>query len=148
LEPKSRHEELITTLDDDAYHLSSKDYSRPRRTVSTFGSQLEAFFLHYPFASVRVIAQHIYTRAPTIKDFLHKEPGMRKTSRRWVPRLLREAPKAARAEASREMLRILQDSEEKDFEGIVTSDESWFRCLSACSKMFARSPAEVTPRIR
>jgi hypothetical protein len=65
-----------------------------------------------------------------------------------VPHFLSEAQKAARVKASKEMLRILQDSEENKFEGIVTGDESWFRYLYLCSKIFARSPAEIVPRIR
>jgi hypothetical protein len=72
---------------------------------------------------------------------------MTKFSRRWVRHFLSEAQKAARAEVSKEMLRILQDSEENKFDGIVTGEESWFRYLYPCSKMFARSPAEVVPRI-
>jgi hypothetical protein len=51
---------------------------------------------------------------------------MRKSSRLWVPHFLGEAQKAARVKASKEMLRILQDSEANKFDGIVTGDESWF----------------------
>jgi hypothetical protein len=160
---KKIHEELITTLGDDAYHLSQiktwlqrfkngdlscKGHSRPERPVLTLGSQFEAFLLKSPFTSARVIAKHFCTTAPTIKDILHRELGMRKFSRSWVPHFLSEAQKAARVKASKEMLRILQDSEENKFDGIVTGDESWFRYLYPCSKIFARSPAEVVPRIR
>jgi hypothetical protein len=52
---------------------------------------------------------------------------MRKFSPSLVPHFLSEAQKAARIEASKEMLRILQDSEENKFDGIVTGDESLFR---------------------
>jgi hypothetical protein len=73
---------------------------------------------------------------------------MRKFSFRWVFRFLSEAQKSARVEASKEMLRILQDSEENKFDGILTGDEFWFRYLLSCSKSFAQSPAEVVSRIR
>jgi hypothetical protein len=154
---------LISTLGRDAYHLSQiktwlqrfkngdlscKDHSRPGRPVLTLGSRLETSLLKYPFASARVIAQHFCTTAPTIKDILHRELGIRKFSRHWVPYFFSEAQKAAGAEASKEMLQILQDSEGNKFDGIVTGDESWFRHLYPCSKMLARWPAEVVPRIR
>jgi transposase len=105
---KKIHEELITTLGDDAYHLwqiktwlqrfkngdlSCKDHSRPGRPVLTLGSQLQAFLLKYPFPSARVIARHFCTTAPTIKDILHRELGMAKFSRRWVLHFLSEAQK-------------------------------------------------------
>jgi hypothetical protein len=57
---------------------------------------------------------------------------MRRFSRRWVPHFLSEAQEAARVEASKEMLRILQDMEENKFDGIVTGDEPWFRYFYMC----------------
>jgi hypothetical protein len=44
------------------------------------------------------------------------------------------------------LLRIGQESEANDFDGIATGNKSEFRYLSPCSKMFAWSPAEVIPR--
>jgi hypothetical protein len=44
------------------------------------------------------------------------------------------------------MLRILQESETNDFDGIATGDESWFQ-HTASSKRFARSAADVIPRM-
>jgi hypothetical protein len=40
------------------------------------------------------------------------------------------------------------ESEEKHFEGTARGDESWFQCSYPSSKMFARSPTDVTPRMR
>jgi transposase len=63
---KKIHEELITTLGDDAYHLSQiktwlqrfkngdlscKDCSRPGRPVFTLGSQLEALLFYQKVAN-------------------------------------------------------------------------------------------------
>jgi hypothetical protein len=80
-----------------------------------------------PFASARVIAQHFLATGPTIKDILQRELGMRKFSRRWVPHFLSPAQKVARVEALKTILRVLQDAESNDFEGIAIVDESWFR---------------------
>jgi hypothetical protein len=103
---------------------------------------------NYPFASARVIAQHFLAKVPTIQDTLQRELGRRKFSRRWVPHLLIPAQKVARVEASKTILRVLQDTESNDFEGIVTGDEFWFRYCYSSSTMFARAPSEVRPRSR
>jgi hypothetical protein len=73
---------------------------------------------------------------------------MRKFSPRKVPHSLTSAQQVARVDASIEMLRILQESEANDFNGVTTSDEFWFQYISLSSKMFSRSPADVIPRTR
>jgi hypothetical protein len=112
------------------------------------GQQLEAFMQKYPFASARVIARHFLTTVLTIKDILQRELGTRKFSRRWVAHLPGPARKVARVKASETILRVLQDAESNDFEGIATDDESWFRYCYPFSTMFARAPSDVTPRTR
>jgi hypothetical protein len=102
----------------------------------------------YPFASAKIIAQHFLTPVPTIKDILQRELGMGKFSRRWVPHFLSPAQKVARVEASKTILRVLQDAESNDFEGIAMGDESWFRYRYPSSTMFALAPSEVIPRTR
>jgi hypothetical protein len=71
---------------------------------------------------------------------------MREFSRCWVLHSLSDAQKVARVEASKETLRILQESETNDFDGIATGDESWFQHTTASSKMFTRPAAAVIPR--
>jgi hypothetical protein len=65
-----------------------------------------------------------------------------------VPHFLSPAQKVARVEVSKTILRILQDAELNDFEGIATGDESWFRHCHPFSTMFARAASEVIPRMR
>jgi hypothetical protein len=60
---------------------------------------------------------------------------------------LSDAQKVARVGAAK-MLRILQQSETNDFNGIATGDESWFQRTTSSSNMFARSAADVIPRTR
>jgi hypothetical protein len=91
----------------------------------------------YPFASARVIAQHFLTRVLTIEDILQRELGMRKFSWRWVPHFLSPAQKVARVEASKTILRVLQDAESNDFEGITTGDGFWFRYCYPSLTVFA-----------
>jgi hypothetical protein len=104
--------------------LSYKDSPCSGRPLLTLGPRLEVFMQKYPFASARVIAQHFLTTVPTIKDILQRELGMGKFSRGWVPHFLSPAQKVACVEASKTILRVLQDAESNDFEGIATGDES------------------------
>jgi hypothetical protein len=64
---------------------------------------------------------------------------MRKFSRRWVPHFLSPAQKVAHVEASKTILRVLQDPESDDFEGIATGGEFWFRYCYPSSTVFARA---------
>jgi histone-lysine N-methyltransferase SETMAR len=59
---------------------------------------------------------------------------------------LSDAPKVACVEAAKEMLRILYESEMNDFNGIATSDKSWFHHTTAFLKVFACLAADVIPR--
>jgi hypothetical protein len=135
---KRIHEELKITLGDDSYAVSqieiwlqkfsSGGFSRkapPRsgRPLLTLRPQFEAFMQKYPFASARVIAEHFLTTVPRIKDILQRELGMRQFSRRWVPHFLSPAEKVSCVEASKTILRVLQDAKSNDFEGIAP-DES------------------------
>jgi hypothetical protein len=81
------------------------------------GPQLELFMQRCPFFSASVIAQHFLTTVPTIKDIRQRELGMRKFSPRLVPHFLSPAHKVARVEASKTLLRVLEDAESNDFEG-------------------------------
>jgi hypothetical protein len=65
-----------------------------------------------------------------------------------VPHFLSPAQTVARGEASKTRLRILQNAESNDFEGIAMDDESWFRHCYPSSTMFARAPSEAIPRTR
>jgi hypothetical protein len=92
------------------------------------------------------IAEHFLATASAGKEILQRELGMRKSSRRWVPRSLNNAQKVACIEAAKETLRILQKSQTNDFDGSATGDQSWFQNTTASSKMFPPSAADVIPR--
>jgi hypothetical protein len=65
-----------------------------------------------------------------------------------VPDFLSPAQKVSRIEASKTTLRVLQDAESNDFEGIATGDEFWFTYCYPSSTMFVRAPSEVIPRMQ
>jgi hypothetical protein len=82
---KKIHEELMNTLGDDSYgvyqikiwlqkfrngDLSCKDFPGSGQPLLTLGPRLGAFMQKDPFASARVIAQHLLTTVSLIKDIL------------------------------------------------------------------------------
>jgi hypothetical protein len=79
------HQELMSTLGDDAYGLSqiktwlqrfrTRDLScnnipRAGRSPLTLGPQVDAFLQKYLFASARIIARHFLTTVSTVKEIL------------------------------------------------------------------------------
>jgi hypothetical protein len=100
------------------------------------------------FFSERVLVQHFLTSVQTNKGIFHREMGLKKFMRRWVPHFLSLAQKVVRVEASTQRLRILDESEENHFERIPTGGESWFQYSYPSPKMLARSPTDVIPRMR
>jgi hypothetical protein len=121
---------------------------RMRDDHPDFRPQVEAFLQRYLFASVRTIAKHFLIIASTVKGILQRELGMRQFSRRWIPHSLSDAQKVARVEGAKEMLKIVQESETNDFDGISTGEKLWLQHTTASPKMFARSAAYIIPRTR
>jgi hypothetical protein len=93
------HQELVTTLRDDAYgasevktwfqkfrnrDISCKDVPRPGPPPLTLAPQLRTFLEEYPFVSARVNARHFLPTVPTIRDIPQRELGMRKFSPCWA----------------------------------------------------------------
>jgi hypothetical protein len=109
---------------------------------------LDAFLQKFPFASAQTIAKHSLVSPHTVKEILQKGLGMRKFSRCRVPHSLTSAQTVPRADASIEMLRILQESKTNDFDAVTTGDEFWFQYIYPSSEMFTRSPADVIPKMR
>jgi hypothetical protein len=109
---------------------------------------LETFLQNCLCSSTWGIANHFRAIVSQMKDILEKELELTKWSPRMVPHFLGPDQMAACVEASEEIMRILQESEVNQFGGIAEDNESWFRYFGGHSKMFARSPAEIIPRMR
>jgi hypothetical protein len=83
-----------------------------------------------------------------VKEILQGELGMRKFSGRWVAHSLSSPEEVALVAGSKDMLSILQESEENHFHGIPTGDKSWFQHLCSSSEMLAFSRSDIIPRRR
>jgi hypothetical protein len=117
---------------------SCKEAPRTRRPPLTLQPQLAAFLQKYPFANAPVLAQPFLTSVPAIKEILRGQLGLNKFSRRRLSHCLSPAQNVVCVEASKEMLRILHQSEKSHFKGNATGDESQFQNSDPSSKMFGR----------
>jgi hypothetical protein len=97
------HKELASTLQDNAISLStvknwprrckSCDLScgeeeRAGRPLISMGPALQRFLNKFPFANTLVMSGHFSVDGATIKSILHRELGLSKFTRLWVPHLL------------------------------------------------------------
>jgi hypothetical protein len=119
-----------------------------RKTPHNFRGGLSKFFSKYPFSSAKNVASHRDISVSRVKDFLPRELGLRKFTRRWVPHSLLHCQKNERVAQPRLLLNLLQRHQTADFNAITTEDESWFRHVYPAGTMYAKSPCDITSCVR
>jgi hypothetical protein len=128
--------------------LSCLNENRPGRPLTILGPVLKKFLDKHPFASAKILSRHFDISPPTVKEILHRELGLKKYSRRWVPHELSKGQKKCRVDQSEMLLDMLQLHAEHNFEGITTGDESWFPYTTYGNSMFVSSAREVVSRTK
>jgi transposase len=98
--------------------------NRAGRPPAIFGDVSSKFFSKYPFVSAKNVVSHFDITVSTVKDFLAREPRLRKYPRRWVPLSLSERQKNGRVSQSRLLLDLLQCHQTADFNATAAKDES------------------------
>jgi transposase len=160
---KTIHAQLLATLGGQAVSISTakrwlrrfkagdtscEEAERLGRPMLMMGDSFRMFLEKYPFASAKIMSDHFDVSRATVKAILSRELRRRKSTRRWVPDLLDEAQKNHRARAAIEMLTLLREREEVEFDGLVTGDESWFIVHYEPRAMFAPAREKVPPYVR
>jgi transposase len=105
---------------------SLEDAERPGKPMLMMGDSFRTFLEKSQFASAKIMSEHFDVSHATVKEILSRELRLHKYTRRWVPHLLDDAQKNHRTLAAIEMLALLREREEVEFDGLVTGDESWF----------------------
>jgi hypothetical protein len=111
-----------------------KNLPRPGRSPLTLGPQFEVYLQKYLSASAWMIAKSRLTTVPPVREIPRENLGKKilaAPGTHWLSPL----EKIADIEASRETLRILQDSKVNYFDGTTTGDESWFQYLYSSSEI-------------
>jgi hypothetical protein len=91
---------------------------------------------------------HVNVSYAPVQDILPRELGLRKFSGRRLLHQLSDAQDKFRVDTSVELLALLDQCSELQFEGIATRDGSWVCYLIESKSMFVRRPKEVIPRLR
>jgi hypothetical protein len=117
--------------------LSCGDPERPERPLISIGPALQRFLKKPPFLTARVMSGNFS---------VDRGLGLRKFTLRWVPHILSAEQKLTRVAESQSLVAIRANFAEKNFQGTIPGDESWFTSLTEYDAMFTFSPAEVTPR--
>jgi hypothetical protein len=153
------HKELVSTFHNNAISLSAVknwlrgfksgdlscgDNERSGRHLISLGFRSSALAEEVSFVSARVMTGHFSVDRAASKSSLDRELGLRNFTGRWVPHILSAEHNLRRVTESLSLLTILANLVEKNFQGIITGDESWFADLIESDVMFASSPAEVT----
>jgi hypothetical protein len=97
-----------------------------------------------PFSSVRELSRLTYLSRTTIHRHLTESLCFAIRYLRWIPHRLSDQQKAIRVNLSRELLRVLEVQQSRDWHDIVTLDESWFYFSTDHERIWL-APGETVP---
>ena len=75
---------------------------------------------------VREIAHDLDISVGSVETILHEHLCMTKLAARWVPRLLTDSMKKARADCCKELLHLYNANPNEFLSRAITGDETWF----------------------
>jgi hypothetical protein len=128
--------------------LSCGNEERPARPLTSLCPAFLFILKKFSSASARVMAGNFAVDRATIKSILDRELGLKKFTCRWVPHMLSAEQRLGTVTESQSLLTILANLlAEKNVQGIIIEDKSWFAYLIESDAIFASSPAEVTARV-
>jgi transposase len=163
LRGKAIHAQLLATLGGQAVSLSivqrwihrfragdtsCEDAKRPGKPMLMMGDSFRTFLERYPFGSAKIMSEHFDVSRATVTKILSRELRLRKYTRRWVPHLLDDAQKNHQILAAIEMLALLREREEVEFDGLVTGDQFWFIYHYEPRAIFVPAREKVPPYVR
>jgi hypothetical protein len=97
---------------------------------------------------VRRIARATHLPPTTVYRRLRDTLGFTVRHLRWVPHILSDQQKQRRVECSRELLTLLESQQRRDWQDIVTLDESWFYFTTDHEQIWLPSEGRVPERER
>jgi hypothetical protein len=116
-----------------------KNESRPKRPLPSLGPTLSRFLSKHLFASARIISAHFRIARDSVKIIPARELGRKKTSKRWLPHKLSNTQKKPWVKFSRDVLQILKDRRELQFDWRAIGDKSSFQYFIQSDFMLALS---------
>jgi transposase len=97
---------------------------RPSRI--DLAAPIQPLLQQFPFISCKLLCRELKIGKATCLHVLHDDLHLEKFNLRYVPPSLEADQKRSRVELSRELLQILEQDQQYEFEKMLTEDESWF----------------------
>jgi hypothetical protein len=104
----------------------SDDRKSIKSRKSDFATGISAMLEERPFLLCKLVARHFRAAKTRCLRILREDLGLKKFHLRWIPRTIDAPQKWNRVTLSREFLAILLQEREKNFNDIMTGDQSWF----------------------
>ena len=104
--------------------IDSKRSGRPK-IKNKFISKVRLMIEENPSLSCKFIAKKLDIGWGTVKKILIEELGLKKVNMKWIPHTLNDDQKAKRKEDSIEILRIIENTPNKELCNLLTGDETW-----------------------
>jgi hypothetical protein len=87
---------------------------------------IQSLLQRSPFISCKGLYRKLKISKTTCVHVLHDDLHLEKFNLRYVPHSLEADQKRSRVELSRELVQILEQDQQYEFEHILTGDEGWF----------------------
>jgi hypothetical protein len=97
-----------------------------RPSGSDLAAPIQSLLQQFPFISCKAFCRTLKIGKATCLCVHHDDLRLEKFNPRYVPHSLEADQKRSRVELSRELLQILEQNQQFEFEHILTRDESWF----------------------
>jgi hypothetical protein len=97
-----------------------------RRPRSDLAAPLQQLLQQFPFISCTVVCHKLKIGKATCLRVLYDDLRLEKFNLRDIPHSLEDDQKRSRVDLSEELLEILQQDGQYNFQHILTGDESWF----------------------
>jgi hypothetical protein len=97
-----------------------------RPSHSDLAAPIQSLLQQFPFISCKVLCRKLEIGKTTCLCVLHNDLHLERFNFCYVPHSLEADQKRSRVELSRELLQILEQNQQYEFEYILTGDESWF----------------------
>jgi hypothetical protein len=93
---------------------------------SDLAAPIQSLVQQFPFMSCKVLCRKLMIGKTTCLCVLHNDLRLKKFNLLDVPHSLEADQKRSQVELSREVLQILEQDQQYEFEHILTGNESWF----------------------
>lgn len=161
--PQQIHPKLVAVYEKDAYTLKSVEYwyhqfkcgrnnvddasKTGRPPLDDVDARILSTLNDYPFATLSMLSDACNCSIGTIYNHLTNILGYKNYTLQWVPYFLTDELKEKRLKGANELKAALIEESKKDFQKLITGDQSWFFLTYEPRNKWSLSAEEVPNRV-